>query len=241
VTVPLRLEIRAEVQPARCPILQEPLLGNSASPETTELAFRIFAAFRAHPHINNVLTHISRAKWAELEKSLNRILDLATTSDGLSSLEKNIIELMVGERGITGKVLKPYFLATLHRILEPSHAQRLIRHVDALYLELEWKAQHPPATAKSPARRSQTMLEANPTERVVNVADIDPRYRHDILFGFVRTSRSGRLTADRRGSRTVATATAARIAPWLALRLVIFGARPRRLARSSAPSARRRW
>ena len=26
------------------------------------------------------------------------------------------------------------------------------------------------------------MLEANPTERVINVADIDPRYRHDILF-----------------------------------------------------------
>jgi uncharacterized protein (DUF2249 family) len=26
------------------------------------------------------------------------------------------------------------------------------------------------------------MLKANPTERVVNVADIDPRYRHDILF-----------------------------------------------------------
>jgi hypothetical protein len=124
------------------------LLGDSESSETAELAFRIFAAFRAHPHINNVLTHISRAKWAELEKSLNRILDLATTSDGLSSLEKNIIELMVGERGITGKVLKPYFLATLHRILEPSHAQRLIRHVDTLYLELEWKAQHPPATAQ---------------------------------------------------------------------------------------------
>ena len=76
---------------------------------TAELAFRIFAAFRAHPHINNVLTHISRAKWAEVEKSLNRILDLATTSDGLSPLEENIIELMVGERGITGKILKPYF------------------------------------------------------------------------------------------------------------------------------------
>lgn len=28
-----------------------------------ELAFRIYAVFRAHPHICNVLTHISRAKW----------------------------------------------------------------------------------------------------------------------------------------------------------------------------------
>jgi len=142
-TIPLRLESRAEAQPARGTILQEYLLGDSKLPEMAELAFRIFAAFRAHPHVNNVLTHISRAKWAELEKSLNHILDLATISDDLSPLEENIVELMVGERGITGKILKPYFLATLHRILEPSHAQRLIRHIDVLYLELEWKARHP--------------------------------------------------------------------------------------------------
>src|SRR6478735_12467128 len=131
-TIPLRLESRAEAQPARGTILQEDLLGDSKLPEMAELAFRIFAAFRAHPHVNNVLTHISRAKWAEVEKSLNHILDLATISDDLSPLEENIVELMVGERGITGKILKPYFLATLHRILEPSHAQRLIRHIDVL-------------------------------------------------------------------------------------------------------------
>ena len=142
-TIPLRLETR--IQSARDPILQEYLLGDSEPPEAAELAFRIFAAFRAHPHINNVLTHISRAKWAEVEKSLNHILDLATTSDGLSSLEENLIELMVGQRGITGKILKPYFLATLHRILEPKHAQRLIRHIDVLYLALEWKARRSPA------------------------------------------------------------------------------------------------
>src|SRR5689334_22558247 len=29
---------------------------------TTDLAFRIFAAFRAHPHINNVLTHIAQER-----------------------------------------------------------------------------------------------------------------------------------------------------------------------------------
>ena len=106
-TIPLRLESRAEAQPARGTILQEYLLGDSKLPEMAELAFRIFAAFRAHPHVNNVLTHISRAKWAEVEKSLNHILDLATISDDLSPLEENIVELMVGERGITGKILKP--------------------------------------------------------------------------------------------------------------------------------------
>ena len=149
-TIPLRLE---KMQHAQSTILHDDLLpkvephGSDSHLElsTAELAFRIFAAFRAHPHINNVLTHISRAKWVEVEKSLNRILDLATTSDGLSPLEENIIELMVGERGVTGKILKPYFVTALHSRLEPSHAERLIRHIKTLYLELEWKVQHPPA------------------------------------------------------------------------------------------------
>lgn len=150
-TIPVRLENRAEAQLVRGATFREYLRleaqpSGSESPElsTAELAFRIFAAFRAHPHINNALTHISRARWIEVEKSLNRILDLSTTGDGLSPLEENIIDLMVGERGATGRILKPYFHAALHRILESSRAERLIRHVNALYLELEWKVQHPP-------------------------------------------------------------------------------------------------
>ena len=149
--VPLRTRDRAQVQPARGLAFQEYWMPDAEIPEsegraeltTAELAFRIAAAFRAHPHINNVLTHISRAKWADVENSLNRILDVATTGDDLSSLDENIIELMVGERGITGKILKPYLLAGLRRIVGPTHAERLARHVNALYLELEWKVQHP--------------------------------------------------------------------------------------------------
>ena len=79
----------------------------------------------------------------KVEQALNRIFDLSMTSDGLSPLAENIVELMVGERGVTGKILKPYFQAALRRILEPSSAERLIRHITALYLELEWKVQHP--------------------------------------------------------------------------------------------------
>ncbi len=124
----------------------EELSGSSARRlglSTPELAFRVFAGFRAHPHVNNVLTHISRARWHEVEQALNRIFDLSMTSEGLSPLEENIVELMVGERGITGKILKPYFQAALRRMLDPSPAERLIRHITALYLELEWKVQHP--------------------------------------------------------------------------------------------------
>src|SRR5665811_2481918 len=83
------------------------------------------------------------ASWAKVEQSLNVNFDLATTSGSLSSLDQNIIDLMSADRGITGRVMKPYFHAVLRRVLEPDHAQRLIRHIDALSLELEWKAQHP--------------------------------------------------------------------------------------------------
>ena len=137
-----------------------PLAGQGLSPRATvhgrpkmssqlssaELAFRIFAAFRAHPHVNNVLTHISRANWTQVEGALNAILDPATASDELSPLARNIIELMCAERGITGKILKPYFQSTLIRLLGRSHAERLIRHVDGLLLDLEPKAE-PLATA----------------------------------------------------------------------------------------------
>jgi hypothetical protein len=165
-TIPLRLESRAEVQPAQgavseylWPTAEPPKSKRHLELSTTELAFRIFTAFRAHPHINNVLTHISRAKWIEVERALNRILDLSMTSEGLSPLEENIIELMAGERGITGKILKPYLQAALQRILEPSLAERLIRHINALYLELEWKVQHPAPPSPS-SESSQEKIHA---------------------------------------------------------------------------------
>jgi hypothetical protein len=159
-TIPLRLADQT-AQPIRGAILSRHLLPTetlSASERrlepSPELPFRVFAAFRAHPHINNVLTHIARARWGEVEQALNRIFDLSMTGDGLSPLEENIVELMVGERGITGKILKPYFQAALRAMLEPSSAERLIRHITALHLELEWKAQHPPpAPLPSPLKQ----------------------------------------------------------------------------------------
>ena len=132
------------------------------------LAFRIFAAFRAHPHINNVLTHISRAKLVEVEQSLNRILDPATTSDSLSPLEQNIVDLMCAKRGITGKILKPYFQAALHRLLEPHHAERLIRHIDALFIELEMEGTTT-GTVSAPAKRTLTGVRQCQRHAAVNM------------------------------------------------------------------------
>lgn len=125
-----------------------------AALSTEQLAFRTLAAFRAHPHITNVLTHISRANWALVERSLNRILDVTTTSDSLSPLEQNIVDLMCGNRGTTGRIFNPYFHAILHRVLEPDRAERLIGHIDALFVELEWKAQQPEPAAPAPSEPS---------------------------------------------------------------------------------------
>ncbi len=157
------LESRAEARVVRraIPDRTVPLQATRRAPRTrpelstAELAFRIFAAFRAHPHLNNVLTHISRANWPEVERALNAILDPTTESEGLSPLEQNLIDLMCAERGITGRILKPYFHARLYGLLEPRRAERLILHIQTLFLELEWKAQHPlPPAPSEPSRET---------------------------------------------------------------------------------------
>src|SRR5450759_2569701 len=135
-----RLDSQTELRPAPgaippCEFLPETLRprGNEVRPEFPigELAFRVLVAFRVHPHLSNVLTHISGANWAKVERSLNSIFDLATPSGSLSPLDQNIIDLMCADRGVTGRILKPYFHAVLRRVLEPNHAERLIRHITA--------------------------------------------------------------------------------------------------------------
>ncbi|WP_298252978.1 hypothetical protein [Bradyrhizobium sp.] len=156
-TIPVRMEVQANSRPTQSPSLYQALplrttigrtFETSVHLSTADLAFRIFATFRAHPHINNVLTHISRSNWTQVERALNVILDPTATTDELSPLAHNIIDLMCAERGITGKILKPYFHAALHRLLGSVEAERLIRHIEALPPELERKAEQPaPATA----------------------------------------------------------------------------------------------
>lgn len=160
-TVPVRSEIQADARPMWRPVPYQELplrpatvggLETRPRPQlsTAELAYRIFASFRAHPHINNVLTHIARANWIQVEHTLNTILDPTTTSGGLSPLAQNIVDLMCAERGITGKILKPHFHAALYRLLGPNGAKLLIHHIEALFLELKWNADHPvPAASPS--------------------------------------------------------------------------------------------
>jgi len=156
-TILARLDRRTELQatPAvvigeTCAEKSEPLDGKlRPEPSIRELAFGMCCAFRAHPHLNNVLTHISRANWPSLEHSLRRILDPATTGEGLSPLEQNLLDLMCADRGITGRILKPYFRAVLYNLLEPGRADRIIGHIQSLFRELELNAEKRTSTVQS--------------------------------------------------------------------------------------------
>lgn len=161
----MTISVRSNIQDAR-PVLAEflhaglpaeaaghPATTTSAYLSAAELAFPVFAAFRAHPHISNVLTHISNSNWPQVERALNVILDPAG-NQALSPLAENIVDLMCAERGITGRIIKPYFHGVLERLAGPQHKGRLIRHIDALFAGIECRAQRPPAAPVEPVEGS---------------------------------------------------------------------------------------
>lgn len=105
-----------------------------------DLAFLVVAALRRQPHISNVLTHISGANWPRVEQALCAILDPLTAGGDLCPLARNIVDLMCADRGVTGRVMKPYFRGLLARILSPHLAALLIDRVTLLFLEAELRS-----------------------------------------------------------------------------------------------------
>src|SRR5664279_2421391 len=102
-----------------------------------DFAFLVVAAFRRQPHISNVLTHISGASWERVEQALRAILDPLAASRDLPPLARNIVDLMCADRGVTGRIMKPYFRDFLGKILSPCLAALLTDHVSFLFLEFE--------------------------------------------------------------------------------------------------------
>jgi hypothetical protein len=102
-----------------------------------ELVAYVVAAFRSHPHLSNVLTHISGGSWDRIEQALQVILDLRSGRNDLSPLVRNIIDLMCADRGITGRIFKPYYQNLLVTLLGGAVAKRLIAHIMCLFMEGE--------------------------------------------------------------------------------------------------------
>lgn len=111
--------------------------GNVIEFDLEDLVRTVVAAFRSQPHINNVLTHLSGGKWERVGQALHIILNPLATLNDLSPLDKNIIELMYAERGVTGRMLKPYFHALLAKAEPPQTAVYLRTHVLRLLLEMQ--------------------------------------------------------------------------------------------------------
>lgn len=101
---------------------------------------RLVAAFRWHPHVNNVLTHICGAQWERIEQALRAILGSVAASGRLSPFADDLAELMWAERGVTGRILKPYMRDLLASILPRRSAERLLDQVAALSLARQARA-----------------------------------------------------------------------------------------------------
>lgn len=94
-------------------------------------------ALRDHSHLANVLTHISRKNWGDVERALRSIFDAGARGRDLSPLARNIVELLCADRGVTGRIMKPYFRDFLTSALSPDQTRRLSAHVTKLFLDLE--------------------------------------------------------------------------------------------------------
>jgi hypothetical protein len=104
--------------------------GMSAEPPTIDdLAFSLVAALRRHPHLSNVLTHISRSSWPRVEQTLRTILDVKTQQRDLTPLARNMLDLICAERGDTGRIFKPYFNYLLTALAGPHVAPGLFAHI----------------------------------------------------------------------------------------------------------------
>ncbi|MGO4558222.1 hypothetical protein [Mesorhizobium sp. 2RAF21] len=97
-----------------------------------DLVERLVAVFRRHPHVSNVKTHISGARWGRIAQALRAILGPAGIREDLSPLAQNIVELMWAERGVAGRILKPYLHEQFVSILPRPVADHLLGQIAGL-------------------------------------------------------------------------------------------------------------
>lgn len=108
------------------------IAGAFDAPGIDDLAFSLVAALHRHPHLSNVLTHISRSNWPRIEHTLRVLLDPATQRRDLTPLARNMLDLMLAERGDTGRIFKPYFCALLTALAGPNRAATLLSRIHRL-------------------------------------------------------------------------------------------------------------
>lgn len=93
--------------------------------EVELLAETLSGAFRRHPHLGNVLTHISSARWARVDEALLPLLNPYRDSFEVSPLTQNLLELICDNRGTTGRIMQPFFRAFLAKHVTSDKAEQI--------------------------------------------------------------------------------------------------------------------
>jgi hypothetical protein len=97
-----------------------------------ELAFGLVARLRADGHLSNVLTHLSAGKWSAVEEAIVAILRPRAATGRLSGLARNILELLCDDRGVTGRLMRPFFFAQIAQLAGKTQAVRLEHRIRRL-------------------------------------------------------------------------------------------------------------
>lgn len=133
--------------------------------DAKNLALTLVANFRAHPHVCNVMTHISGGSWPKVEKALVEILDRERAPAKLSKLAANIVDLACAERGVTGRIFKPFLQQLLSVTVSAAASQAIRAHLDNLFAGLNEPARLAQATPAAPADPIQTLVEKKKLDR----------------------------------------------------------------------------
>jgi hypothetical protein len=134
-----------------------PLLKPAAAVD--DLSFALVALLRAEGHLCNVLTHIASGDWRAVERAIVVILTPRTSSKKLSDLARNILELACDNRGVTGRIMGPFFFNAIIRIAGKKDGKRLERKIRRLRRRMSLDAQlqlmaRPPQPGRSGGARS---------------------------------------------------------------------------------------
>jgi hypothetical protein len=119
-----------------------------------DLSFALVALLRAEGHLCNVLTHIASGDWRAVEQAIVAILSPRTSSKKLSDLARNILELACDNRGVTGRIMGPFFFDAILRIAGKAEGKRLEKKLRRLRRRISSDGQlhlvaHPPRAGKS--------------------------------------------------------------------------------------------
>lgn len=131
-----------------------------------DLVFTLVALLRADGHLCNVLTHISSGDWRAVEQAITSILSSRTSSKKLPNVARNMLELICDNRGVTGRIMRPFFFEAIARIAGKSEMTRLEKKVRRLRHRISSDAQirvvHSPRTGKSNGARSTQKIQVHP-------------------------------------------------------------------------------